>query len=202
MWKKRIVGLSALLIVFGVVGCNTDKKEEAKSENTVAAGEKHHVEISVKEYGIISVELDATYAALSVENFMKLAGEGFYDGLTFHRIIKDFMIQGGDPKGDGTGGSEYTIKGEFKENGVENPHTAIRGAIAMARSNDMDSASSQFFIVHQDSPHLDGKYAVFGYVTEGMDVVDSICEAVKAEDSNGTVISENQPVIESVKVID
>ena len=112
------------------------------------------------------------------------------------------MMQGGDPNGDGTGGSEQTIKGEFSENGVENDLSHTRGAISMARAQDMDSASSQFFIVHQDSTYLDGQYACFGYVTDGMDIVDEICENTKVEDGNGTVLPENQPVIESITILD
>ncbi len=162
----------------------------------------HHVEITVKDYGTISVELDGDAAPITVENFLKLAGDGFYDGLTFHRIISGFMIQGGDPLGNGTGGSGQNIKGEFSLNGVENDLSHTRGAISMARSAKMDSASSQFFIVHQDSTALDGQYACFGYVTEGMEVVDAICEATPVTDGNGTVAAENQPVIESIKVID
>ena len=170
------------------------------------ASGKHHVEIVVKDYGTISVELDGDAAPITVENFLKLAGEGFYDGLTFHRIISGFMIQGGDPLGNGRGGSEEQIKGEFSKNGVENNLSHTRGAISMARSQMMDSASSQFFIVHADSVFLDGEYACFGYVTEGMEVVDAICDAITEEayipDSNNTVESQYQPVIESVKVID
>lgn len=162
----------------------------------------HHVEITVKDYGTISVELNGDAAPITVENFLKLAGEGFYDGLTFHRIISGFMIQGGDPLGNGTGGSDQNIKGEFALNGVENDLSHTRGAISMARSKLMDSASSQFFIVHEDSTYLDGQYACFGYVTEGMEVVDAICEATPVTDGNGTVSPENQPVIESVKVVD
>ena len=112
------------------------------------------------------------------------------------------MMQGGDPLGNGTGGSENTIKGEFSENGVENKLSHTRGAVSMARSSDPDSASSQFFIVQQDSTYLDGQYACFGYVTKGMDVVDEICDNTPVEDDNGTVKTENQPVIESIKVID
>lgn len=162
----------------------------------------HHVEITVRDYGTISVELDGDAAPITVENFLKLAGDGFYDGLTFHRIISGFMIQGGDPLGNGTGGSDQTIKGEFSANGVENNLSHTRGAISMARSKVMDSASSQFFIVHEDSTFLDGQYACFGYVTEGMEVVDAICEAVSVMDGNGLVAAEIQPVIESIKVLD
>ena len=135
-------------------------------------------------------------------NFVKLAEEGFYDGLTFHRIIDGFMIQGGDPLGTGMGGSDDKIKGEFSDNGVENNLSHTRGAISMARARDYNSASSQFFIVHEDSTFLDGQYACFGYVTEGIEVVDAICEAVPVTDNNGTVEKENQPVIESIQVID
>lgn len=167
-----------------------------------AAAGKHHVEITVKDYGTINVELDGDAAPITVANFLDLAGNGFYDGLTFHRIISGFMIQGGDPLGTGMGGSEREIKGEFDSNGVKNPLSHTRGAISMARAQRKDSASSQFFIVHEDSTFLDGEYACFGYVTDGMDVVDAICEDTKVEDNNGTVAKENQPVIESIKVID
>ena len=162
----------------------------------------HHVTIDVQDYGTISLELDADTAPISVTNFINLANEGFYDGLTFHRIISGFMIQGGDPNGNGTGGSEKTIKGEFSANGVENDISHVRGVISMARANDPDSGSSQFFIVHEDSTFLDGQYAAFGHVTEGMDVVDAICEAVPVQDNNGTVAAADQPVITAVTVID
>ena len=162
----------------------------------------HHVTIDVQDYGTISLELDADTAPISVTNFINLANEGFYDGLTFHRIISGFMIQGGDPKGNGTGGSEKTIKGEFSANGVENDISHVRGVISMARANDPDSGSSQFFIVHEDSTFLDGQYAAFGHVTDGMDVVDAICEAVPVQDNNGTVAAADQPVITAVTVVD
>ena len=162
----------------------------------------HHVTIDVQDYGTISLELDADTAPISVTNFINLANEGFYDGLTFHRIISGFMIQGGDPNGNGTGGSEKTIKGEFSANGVENEISHVRGVISMARANDPDSGSSQFFIVHEDSTFLDGQYAAFGHVTDGMDVVDAICEAVPVQDNNGTVAAADQPVITAVTVVD
>ena len=162
----------------------------------------HHVTIDVQDYGTISLELDADTAPISVTNFINLANEGFYDGLTFHRIISGFMIQGGDPNGNGTGGSEKTIKGEFSANGVENDISHVRGVISMARANDPDSGSSQFFIVHEDSTVLDGQYAAFGHVTDGMDVVDAICEAVPVQDNNGTVAAADQPVITAVTVVD
>ena len=155
----------------------------------------HHAEIEVKDYGTIDVELDADTAPITVTNFVKLAQEGFYDGLTFHRIMDGFMIQGGDPNGDGTGGSEENIKGEFS-NGVDNDISHTRGTISMARASDPDSASSQFFIVQADSTFLDGDYAGFGHVTEGMDIVDQICEDAKPTDDNGTIPSEQTKIEE------
>lgn len=156
--------------------------------------------IEVDGYGTITVELDAAAAPMTTENFVSLAQEGFYDGLTFHRIIEGFMIQGGDPYGDGTGGSEQTIQGEFSANGVENNLSHTRGAISMARSNDYNSASSQFFIVHEDSTFLDGNYAAFGYVMEGMEVVDAICADAEPIDGNGFIAPEKQPVIQGINI--
>ena len=132
------------------------------------------IKIEVKGFGTIMVELDKEAAPKTVENFEKLVSEGFYDGLTFHRIIKGFMIQGGDPLGNGTGDSKVKIPGEFKSNGWDNPISHERGVISMARAENPNSASCQFFIVHEDSKFLDGDYAAFGHVTEGMDVVDAI----------------------------
>ena len=172
------------------------------SENEELLTGLHHVTIDVQDYGTISLELDADTAPISVTNFINLANEGFYDGLTFHRIISGFKIQGGDTNGNGTGGSEKTIKGEFSANGVENDISHERGVISMARANDPDSGSSQFFIVHEDSTFLDGQYAAFGHVTDGMDVVDAICEAVPVQDNNGTVAAADQPVITAVTVVD
>ena len=124
----------------------------------------------------IKLELYPDKAPITVKNFLELVGSGFYDGLTFHRVIKGFMIQGGDPNGDGTGGSEKTIKGEFKSNGVENDIKHVRGVISMARTKAPNSASSQFFIMHEDAPYLDGEYAAFGKVVEGIEAVDEIAE--------------------------
>ncbi len=179
-----------------------DEKDGKDKKDTKQLSGKHHVEMKVKDYGTIKLELDADVAPISVTNFVNLAKSGFYDGLTFHRIISGFMIQGGDPLGNGTGGSDETIKGEFSSNGVENSIEHKRGVISMARSMDKDSASSQFFIMHQDSPHLDGEYAAFGKVTEGIEVVDQICEKTPVTDDNGTVEKKDQPKIESVKVVD
>ena len=162
----------------------------------------HHAEIDIKDYGVISVELDGDTAPITVQNFMDLANSGFYDNLTFHRIISGFMIQGGDPDGNGTGGSDKNIKGEFKSNGVEHDISHVRGVISMARSMANDSASSQFFIMHQDGTYLDGQYAAFGHVTSGIEIVDQICADTPVVDNNGTVEAANQPVINSVKIID
>lgn len=209
--KKTATFILAIVLAAVLTGCggrdsgNGDASEESGAEESFQAESisgKHHVEITVVDYGIVSVELDADAAPVSVANFLNLAADGFYDGLTFHRIMTGFMIQGGDPRGTGTGGSGVNIKGEFAVNGVENPLSHTRGAISMARATAYDSASSQFFIVHEDSTFLDGEYACFGYVTEGIEVVDAICDAVPVIDTKGTVERENQPVIESVKVID
>lgn len=170
----------------------------------------HHAEITVKGYGIITVALDETVAPITVQNFIKLAKEGFYDGLTFHRIISGFMIQGGDPNGDGTGGSPDTITGEFSDNGIENDLSHTRGILSMARLGEsslvsaeeaMNSASSQFFIMHADSTGLDGKYAAFGWVTSGMEFVDAICEDVQSG-TNGAVDKADQPVIVSIRIVE
>ena len=164
----------------------------------------YHAEIVVQDYGTIRVELDGDTAPITVANFMKLAEDGFYDGLTFHRIMKGFMIQGGDPRKNGTGGSDEKIAGEFAANGYENNISHLRGTISMARAKDYNSASSQFFIVHDDSAarSLDGLYAAFGRVTEGMEVVDAICEQVKPVDNNGTVTVDRQPIITSITILD
>ena len=158
--------------------------------------------IDVKNYGTITVALYPHLAPITVENFLNLVDESFYDGLTFHRIMDGFMIQGGDPKGNGSGGSEKDIKGEFSANGVENNLSHKRGVISMARSNNPDSASSQFFIVQKDSTFLDGNYAGFGEVTSGMEVVDAIVKDAKPTDDNGTIKKSEQPVINSIKIVE
>ena len=176
---------------------NPTKKVKVSGLKDLLTG-YYDCEIKIKNYGSIKLKLDANTAPITVSNFVGLANDGFYNGLTFHRIIKGFMIQGGDPNGDGTGGSKDTIKGEFSSNGVDNPLKHTRGVISMARSQSNDSASSQFFIMHEDTPSLDGEYAAFGCAYSGMDIVDKICNDAKTEDSNGTVLKKNQPVIESI----
>ena len=221
MKKIATLFLYTILLAVFAAGCGSNEapaKQQSDTSTAAPSGEEmsgaageeeknsqeglHHVEIHIADYGTIALELDADTAPITVENFLKLAEEGFYDGLTFHRIISGFMIQGGDPGGNGTGGSDETIKGEFSQNGIENDSSHVRGVISMARSNDPDSASSQFFIVHEDSTFLDGEYAAFGRVTDGMEVVDQICENVSVQDDDGTVLSEDQPVISSIKMID
>ena len=162
--------------------------------------EKIYVMIET-EKGNIKAELYSDIAPITVANFCELAEKGFYDGLTFHRIIDGFMIQGGDPKGNGTGGSDQKIKGEFSSNGVQNDLKHERGVLSMARSMNPNSASSQFFIMHADAPHLDGEYAAFGRVVDGIEVVDEIVKNAEVEDFNGTVLGKNQPKINRIYVI-
>lgn len=209
-----LVLLAALVACVLVVGCagtsqNAPTTEEAEQTEQAPASDDpyatgiHHVRINVEGYGTIEASLNANVAPVTVSNFCRLAEEGFYDGLTFHRVVPGFVIQGGDPAGDGTGGSGETIVGEFEENGVTNDIPHVRGTLSMARSQDPDSASSQFFICQADASSLDGSYAAFGTVTSGMDVVDAICEKVSvADESSGSVAPENQPVISSIEVID
>lgn len=184
----------------------TDEEGNVSGETVLDTSKEltglHHAEINIEDYGTIDMELDADTAPITVTNFVKLAQDGFYDGLTFWRIMDGFMIQGGDPNGDGTGGADENIKGEFANNGVENDISHTRGTVSMARAADPDSGSSQFFIVQADSTFLDGDYAAFGHVTDGMDVVDKICEDAQPTDNNGTIEKEEQPVIESIKIID
>ena len=192
--KKLLTVCVAAVLLLSLAACgktDTDTITDSKADKPAA-----------ETAGTITVELDGDAAPITVQNFMDLANDGFYDGLTFHRIIAGFMMQGGDPNGNGTGGSENTIKGEFSSNGVENTLSHTRGAISMARSQNPDSASSQFFICHADSAFLDGQYACFGYVTEGMDVVDDVCEAAQPTDGNGTIPADQQPVITAIRVID
>ena len=224
--KKIFLGVLFVLSLFYIVSCNkinnTSSSKEGtnstKNENVVSetkaletkANNQNQtkgkdivkVEISVKDYGKINLDIYKDVAPITSDNFINLVKSGFYDGLTFHRIIKGFMIQGGDPLGNGTGGSEQRIKGEFAANGVQNNLSHKRGVISMARSNHPDSASSQFFIMHEDGEFLDGNYAAFGEVTSGIEVVDAICDKVKPIDSNGTVPKDDQPVIEYIKIVE
>ena len=198
MKKILCLILALILLALSLVSCMS--KEEKALLDVVSYSEDvtNYVVMNVKNFGYIVVELYPDVAPETVENFKALVEDGFYDGLTFHRIIKGFMIQGGDPLGNGTGGSGKNIKGEFSSNGFENTLSHTRGVISMARSNHPDSASSQFFICDKTSPHLDGKYAAFGEVIYGIEVVDAIA-SVKKSASNDKPYT--PVVIESMKFV-
>ena len=214
--RREFVAVSlGVLGAATLAGCSGNDSQKGEGSDSGAAGTSsqpasddpyatgtHHVTIEVEGYGTIECALNANVAPITVANFCKLANEGFYDGLTFHRVIEGFMIQGGDPNGDGTGGSDETIKGEFTANGVENPLSHVRGTISMARSSAYDSASSQFFIMHKTNTSLDGQYAAFGNVTSGIEVVDAIAQNTPVQDSNGTVAAADQPKIAKISVVD
>ncbi len=188
MCKSAMI-LAMILVLLAALPC--------AAENTAA--DAPVVVLHLENLGDIYLEVYPDTAPVTAENFLRLVDSGFYDGLTFHRIISGFMMQGGDPKGNGTGGSAETIYGEFSSNGFDNPLKHERGVVSMARANDPDSASSQFFIMHDTSPHLDGSYAAFGRVLAGMDVVDAVCMRTHVTDSNGTVPPEDQPRILSAE---
>ena len=193
-----------LFIGKSIVNNNDNKESENKkvdNSGKVNSNKIINVNMEIENYGTISLELYEDIAPITVENFVNLVNSGFYDGLTFHRIMDGFMIQGGDPQGDGFGGSDKTIKGEFGANGFTNPLKHERGVISMARANNPNSASSQFFIMQKTNHSLDGYYAAFGKVTSGIEIVDKICEDTKVEDDNGTVLKENQPRITKVYVV-
>ena len=212
--NRVLVSVLAAVILLALCGCNfafttagtTGSQTTTAAPTTEETGMqldpslKYYAEIVIKDYGKITILLEQDDAPITCANFVKLAESGFYDGLTFHRIMEGFMMQGGCPEGTGYGGSEETIFGEFAANGFMNTLSHTRGAISMARSNPFNSASSQFFIVHEDSTFLDGGYAAFGYVTEGMDVVDAVCKAAKPVDGNGMISADAQPVMTSVTI--
>lgn len=180
----------------------TDMNEDGKmndsgEENEVPKGDAPMIKITMADGGVMTFKLYPEKAPITVENFISLAKDGFYDGLTFHRIIEGFMIQGGDPQGTGMGGSGKSIKGEFSANGVNNDLKHVRGVISMARSQMPDSASSQFFIMHEDAPHLDGQYAAFGMMIDGYDVLDKIATTPVSFDGQTPL---EKPVIDKVTV--
>ncbi len=189
----------AAALLFALCACGR-KDAGAAAKQSTQGQRYHHAEIRVKDYGTILVELDAEAAPITVANFIKLAESGFYNGLTFHRIMDGFMIQGGAPKGAGAGAEK--IKGEFSQNGVDNPISHVKGVISMARAKNPDSASSQFFITVADATYLDGSYAAFGRVTEGMKVAEKIAKDARPTDNNGSIKPEEQPVIESIVITD
>ena len=195
---KRFISLLLIAVMAFTffTACGNDEPEEF----TYDANKTYYATIDIKDYGKIVVKLDSVNAPETVKNFVNLSVSGFYDGLTFHRIMEGFMMQGGDPEGTGYGGSPNTIVGEFSANGYNNTLSHKRGVISMARSNAYNSASSQFFICHQDSDFLDGKYAAFGVVTEGIEVVDKVCEEAQPIDNNGTIPAKNQPIINNITI--
>lgn len=199
---KRTISLvlCLLMMLFCFTACGDKAPEENNGgANINSSSGLHHVEMVIKDYGTVKLELNADEAPITVQNFIELANDGFYDGIGFHRLDKDFVLQGGDPDGDGIGGSDKSIKGEFAANGVQNNISHKRGVISMARTGNPNSASSQFFICLEDSTFLDGNYAAFGYVTEGMDVIDNIRDNTP---ESGSIPKDQQPVIETIRVID
>ncbi len=207
--KKLLCLCLSLLLVLALCACGGTQTVSTSAPAAAGGAEApvpfqtvRHAEITIKDYGTVKLELDEGCAPITVANFVKLAQAGFYDGLTFHRIMDGFMIQGGDPTGNGTGGSGETIKGEFSQNGVNNPISHEKGVISMARAQPFDSASSQFFITVDDATFLDGSYAAFGRVTEGMEIVEQIAKDAKPVDNNGTIPPAEQPVIESIVITD
>ena len=213
--RRGFLAGAAALGAMALAGCGGSSAADAGSGSDAGASSQaqagaddpyatgtHHATIEVEGFGTIECALNANVAPITVANFCKLANEGFYDGLTFHRVIEGFMIQGGDPNGDGTGGSGQTIKGEFSANGVSNPISHVRGTISMARSSAYDSASSQFFIMQKTTSSLDGQYAAFGNVTSGIEVVDAIAGQTPVQDSNGTVAPADQPKIAKITITD
>ena len=196
---SRII-LAVLMVSMLLCGC--DQAEEKPLDGDSATLENaevtHYVTIEIENYGTIKAELYGKTVPITVENFVSLAESGFYEGLTFHRIINGFMMQGGAPNSDSP--KVQPIKGEFSSNGVTNNLLHERGVLSMARTNEPDSASSQFFIMHQTSPHLDGDYAAFGKVIEGIEVVDAICTSVKPSGGNGAIAAADRPVIKSMTV--
>ena len=211
--KKIFAIAMAAAMVFAMTACGGNETTSGTGGSSADANvpgtytpelldeaKTYYADIDIEDYGKITVKLDQAEAPVTCANFVALAEDGFYDGLTFHRIMADFMMQGGDPEGTGMGGSENNIVGEFAQNGYENNISHKRGVISMARANDPNSASSQFFICHADSEFLDGQYAAFGEVTEGLDVVDAVCEKAQPTDNNGTIPAEEQPVMTSVTI--
>ncbi len=194
----KLLKTMMVIMLFSLTACSV---KEEKTEETIeepVQTQTVHAQITIKDYGTVTLELYPDVAPITVENFVKLAEEGFYDGNCFHRIIDGFMIQGGAP----TDRTAEKIKGEFSSNGFENDLKHNEGVISMARAKDPDSASSQFFIMVADAPWLDGQYAAFGKVTEGLDIVKKIAGDAKPYDDNGSIAPEERPVIESVRIID
>ena len=200
---RHILIALVVMTMFLLTACGGSGGSDTSGTYTPAeldAESTYYADIDIEGYGVITIELDQEEAPVTCANFVELAESGFYDGLTFHRIIAGFMMQGGDPLGNGTGGSENNIIGEFSSNGIDNDLSHERGVISMARSGDPNSASSQFFICHEDSDFLDGDYAAFGEVTSGIEIVDAVCADAEPTDDNGTIPADAQPVIKTITI--
>ncbi len=186
-----ILAAAAAFLFFG-------REKPVESAPALDENKAYYADIVIEEYGKITVLLDQKSAPITAANFVYLADKGFYTGLTFHRIMEGFMMQGGAPKNEAD--EAPCIVGEFAANGYNNPIKHERGVISMARSKDMNSANSQFFIMHETKEHLDGEYAAFGRVIEGMDVVDAVCESAQPINGNGAIAAKDQPVIRSITI--
>lgn len=203
--RKIFIVIMSLFVLLSMTSCGKEEEKKVEyggsSKVDVYANPKK-VNIEIEKYGTISLELYPNLAPVTVDNFISLVNKKFYDGLTFHRIMDGFMMQGGNAWGTEKESLAKTIRGEFKENGYDNPLSHTKGVISMARADNPNSASSQFFIVDEDSIFLDGKYAAFGKVTSGIEIVDKICKDAIVEDNNGTVLPENQPVIKKIYMVE
>ena len=191
---KLFAFLISICLLFCLCGCENGLPYE-KNEKLYGT---HTAIMTVKDFGEVKLELYGDIAPVTVANFVRLINEGFYDGLTFHRAIEGYMLQGGDPNGDGTGNTAPRIYGEFKNNGFKNTLSHTKGVLSMARSRDYNSASCQFFIMVGDETRLDGDYAAFGKVIEGMDIIESVMASIKTNDSDGLISPEKQPIIEKI----
>lgn len=211
--NRKVFVLTAVVILLAIAAVVAvvvfgDANREGGNPMAGASGDAaliptHYIAIDVADYGTMTAELYGNAAPVTVQNFVKLIESGFYNGLTFHRVYAGFVIQGGCPLGNGYGGAEENIKGEFAQNGFQNPLKHERGVLSMARSAaGFDTASSQFFIMHQAAPSLDGGYAAFGRLLSGIEIVDAICKDTPVVDYNGSVAAENQPVITAIRLIE
>lgn len=208
--NKYVFSLLLMLSLLCCVACGkSDSSNEGQSNSNAnlltrdsegLLSGQFNIEIEYEKFGTIALTLDADIAPVSVTNFINLVNQDFYDGLTMHRIIRGFMMQGGAPASGED--SLQNIQGEFASNGIENNLKHTRGVISMARTPIKDSASSQFFIMHQDAPHLDGEYAAFGWVTSGIEVVDAICDSTQVIDGNGTVLPGYEPIIKEIRIVE
>lgn len=193
--KKMFIFLMLLALTLCITSCG--------SKDSGLAEESYTIEIEIENHGVITAVLDAKTAPITVKNFIDLINDDFYNGVSFHRIINGFMMQGGDPNGNGINDEETpTIKGEFAYNGIENNISHTRGTLSMARSGSYNSAASQFFIMHKDDTRLDGQYAAFGRVIDGMNIVDDICKNTPVTDNNGSVAPQNRPIIKEIRIVD